>query len=70
MVTWKLMVTLAPALMGPMSTVTGGVPVLPLVTVPCDVLTKPTTRVVLLSGISLKVTPVAGLPPELVMVTV
>ncbi len=63
------MSTLPPAGMAPMATVTGGMPALPLATVPWLVWTEPTTNVVLLSGTSLKVTPVAAPLPLLTIVT-
>src|SRR6266498_3618983 len=55
--------------MVPILTVTGGVPVLPPVIAPTRVCTEPATSVVLLSGVSLYVTPVAAVLPVLRMVT-
>lgn len=69
MVTSKVMVAKALAATVPRSTPTGGVPPLPLRIEPSVVVTEPGTRVVTLSGISLKTTPVAAPLPLLVMVT-
>src|SRR6266545_4732255 len=68
-VTWKLIVTLAPLGSTPIFTVTGGVPALPPVIVPWLALTEPFTSVVLTSGVSLKVTPVAWVLPVFSMIT-
>ena len=71
MTTWKVTVALPPlAARLPMSTVTGGDPALPPVTVPTVVETEPSTNVVLASGVSLNMTAVAAVLPWFWIVTV
>ena len=68
--TSKMMVTAALAATAPISIATPvSPPLLPLVTVPSDATTLPTTRAVSTAGVSAKVTPVATLSPLLVIVT-
>jgi len=63
-VTSKVMVTVSETARVPMFTLTVVSPaVLPVVTVPCDVVTEPTTKVVLASGVSVKSTEVAPVVP-------
>src|SRR5262249_12960800 len=68
-VTWKLIITLAPAGITPISTPTLVSPaLLPLVMLPWLLLTEPTTSVVITSGVSLNATPVAAMLPRLAIV--
>ena len=64
------MVTASPGLNSPMDTAKDVSPgVLPLVIVPTVAVTDPTTREVLGSGVSVNTTPVAALPPVLLIRT-